>query len=174
MSSNRLFPGIALCAVASFALVGCGSGGSSSDSSASASASTVTIQDDKGEQTVDSPPSSVVATDNRVFETLSDWGVKLKAAPKTLIPDTIAYKDDDSIVDLGSHREPDLEAIAGVDPDLVINGQRFSQYYDDIKKLVPDSAMLARRPAPRLRAQAPGLRPGRGLPEDGRGRQAQR
>lgn len=142
MSSNRLFPGIALCAVASLALVGCGSGGSSSDSSASASASTVTIQDDKGEQTVDSPPSSVVATDNRVFETLSDWGVKLKAAPKTLIPDTIAYKDDDSIVDLGSHREPDLEAIAGVDPDLVINGQRFSQYYDDIKKLVPDAAML--------------------------------
>ena len=142
MSSNRLFPGIALCAVASLALVGCGSGGSSSESSASAAASTVTIQDDKGEQTVDSPPSSVVATDNRVFETLSDWGVQLKAAPKTLIPETIAYKDDDSIVDLGSHREPDLEAIAGVDPDLVINGQRFSQHYDDIKKLVPDAAML--------------------------------
>ncbi|HIT75778.1 MAG TPA: ABC transporter substrate-binding protein, partial [Candidatus Avipropionibacterium avicola] len=35
-----------------------------------------------------------------------------------------SYKEDGSIVNLGSHNEPDLEAVVAVDPDLIINGQR--------------------------------------------------
>ncbi|ASE11019.1 siderophore ABC transporter substrate-binding protein [Kocuria rhizophila] len=142
MSSHRLLPGAALCTAAVLALAGCGTSGGSADPSASASSSTVSIQDDKGEQKVTVPPRSVVATDNRVFETLADWEVPLKAAPKRLVPDTISYSHDDSVVDLGSHREPNLEAVAGVDPDLVINGQRFAQHYDAIHKLVPDATVL--------------------------------
>lgn len=141
MSMNRLIPGVALSAVAALSLVGCGANAQNASDPQTSSA-TVTVTDNKGEQTVPTPPQSVVATDNRVFETLADWGVQLKAAPKQLIPNDISYANDDAVVDLGSHREPNLEAIAGVDPDLVINGQRFAQYYDDIKKLVPDAAML--------------------------------
>ena len=39
---------------------------------------------------------------------------------------------------LGSHREPDLEALVAAEPDVVINGQRFQQYQEDITKLVGD------------------------------------
>ncbi|WP_423446291.1 ABC transporter substrate-binding protein [Kocuria sp. KSNUG] len=144
MLSHRLLPGAALCTVAALTLVGCGSSAESGDSTASSSASssTVSIEDNKGTQDVTVPPKTVVATDNRLFETLADWDVQLAAAPKKLIPETISYANDESVVDLGSHREPDLEAIAGVDPDLVVNGQRFAQHYDDIHKLVPDATML--------------------------------
>jgi iron complex transport system substrate-binding protein len=87
-------------------------------------------------------PKNVVSLDNRTFETLEAWGIKLAAAPKNVIPATISYKNDDSIQNIGSHTEPNLEVIAAVDPELVIVGQRFAQYYEDIKELVPNAAVI--------------------------------
>ncbi|WP_166872684.1 siderophore ABC transporter substrate-binding protein [Salinibacterium sp. ZJ450] len=109
------------------------------DSSQSAS---VEVVDNTGTHTIATPPRSVVATDNRTFETLSDWGIELSAAAVSLMPDTIAYTTDDSIVDLGNHREPDLEAVVAVEPDLIINGQRFAQFHEDFANLAPDATIL--------------------------------
>lgn len=105
-------------------------------------ASSVDVEDNNGPHTVALPPKSVVATDNRTFETLSDWDVKLTAAAVALMPTTISYKKDTSIVDLGNHREPNLEAVVAVEPDLIVNGQRFAQYHDDFAKLAPDATIL--------------------------------
>ncbi len=107
-----------------------------------AAASSVEVEDNNGKYTIAVPPKSVVATDNRTFETLSDWGVELKAASVSLMPSTISYKTDASIIDLGNHREPDLEAVVAVEPDLIINGQRFSQYHDDFVSLAPNATVL--------------------------------
>src|SRR5690625_7839063 len=52
-----------------------------------------------------------VANDNRTFETLDTWGVELSAGAVSLMPDDLSYTEDDSILDLGSHREPDLEKV---------------------------------------------------------------
>ncbi len=116
----------------------------SSDASDDAAdgADTVEITDSHGTVTVPVNPEVVVSLDNRTFETLEDWGIVLAAAPKSLIPDDISYATDDSIQDVGTHNDPDLEAIAAVDPDLVIVGQRFASYYDDIVALVPDAAVI--------------------------------
>lgn len=103
---------------------------------------TITITDIHGEVEVPKNPERVVSLDNRTFETLDQWGVKLLAAPKGLIPQEISYATDDAIEDIGNHREPNLEVIAAVEPDLVIVGQRFAKYYDDIKALVPDAAVI--------------------------------
>ncbi|WP_404311333.1 ABC transporter substrate-binding protein [Agrococcus terreus] len=110
------------------------------------SASTVTVEDNAGPQTIATPPQSVVALDNRTFETLSDWGVELSAAAVALMPDTIAYTEDASIVDIGNHREPNLELIVAAEPDLVISGQRFSDRDADIAALVPDATILQLEP----------------------------
>ena len=88
------------------------------------------------------PPQSVVATDNRTFETLADWGIELSAAAVALMPSTNPYTSDDSIVDLGTHNEPDLEAVVAAEPDLIVNGQRFAQFHDDFVSLVPDATVL--------------------------------
>lgn len=64
------------------------------------------------------------------------------AAPRELMPDTISYKDDESIVDVGNHREPNLEAIVAANPDLIIQGQRFSKYEDDLKELSGDAPFV--------------------------------
>ncbi len=103
---------------------------------------TVTVKDVTGEVEVRKNPKKVVALDNRTFETLEDWGIKLVGAPKPIMPASSGYKNDESVVDIGNHKEPNLEALAAADPDLVIVGQRFGTYYEDIKELLPNADVI--------------------------------
>ena len=103
---------------------------------------TVEITDIYGTVTVPVNPKNVVALDNRTFETLSDWGIELAAAPKAVMPSDSPYVSDDSVQDIGSHNDPNLEIIAAVDPELVIVGQRFASKYEEIKALVPNAVVI--------------------------------
>ncbi len=103
---------------------------------------TVEITDIHGNVTVPINPKNVVALDNRTFETLSDWGIELAAVPKGVMTADSPYVSDESVQDIGNHREPNLELIAAVEPELVIIGQRFANFYDDIKALVPNAAVI--------------------------------
>ncbi|MFD3688257.1 siderophore ABC transporter substrate-binding protein [Nocardiopsis sp. NPDC058631] len=140
-SPGRPVTAFSIALASALMLVGCSSGQQDNDDSA-ASAGTVEVEDNNGTQTVNASPASVVALDNRTFETLADWGVELSAGAVSLMPDTIDYTQDDSIIDIGTHNEPDLEAIVAAEPDVVVNGQRFTQYHDDIASLVPDATVI--------------------------------
>lgn len=105
-------------------------------------ATTVEITDKHGTVTVPVNPKNVVALDNRTFETLSDWGIELAAAPKPVMPADSPYVSDEAVLDIGNHREPNLEILASVEPELVIIGQRFASYYEDIKAVVPNAAVI--------------------------------
>lgn len=113
-----------------------------SSSMAKEASSTVTITDASGEVEVRVNPSKVVALDNRTFQTLEDWGIEVLAVPKGIMPADSKYVLDETIQDIGNHGEPNLEIIAAVDPELVIVGQRFAKYYDDIKTLVPNADVI--------------------------------
>lgn len=104
--------------------------------------STVEITDAHGTVTVPVNPKNVISLDSRTFETLADWGIKLAAAPKDVMPADSPYVKDDSVQNIGNHREPNLEILAAADPELVIIGQRFASYYEEIKKLVPNAAVI--------------------------------
>ncbi|WP_017603611.1 siderophore ABC transporter substrate-binding protein [Nocardiopsis alkaliphila] len=145
MPVSRPVTAFSLALASALLLGGCSSGGQAGEDSA-AEADTIEVEDNNGTQTVSSPPSSVVALDNRTFETLSDWGVELSAGAISLMPDTIDYAQDDSIPDVGTHNEPDFETIVAAEPDLVVNGQRFTEYHDDIASLVPDATVLDLEP----------------------------
>lgn len=137
---TRLIAGLVATAVV---LTGCSATSEGEQASASKSAGAeVKVQDKRGEVSVPAPAKSAVVTDNKAFETLASWGVPVKAAPKVIMPDTIAYKKDDKVVDLGSHNDPKLESVVAAQPDVVINGMRFAKYYDEIKKLAPKAAVI--------------------------------
>ncbi|MDV3294283.1 MAG: ABC transporter substrate-binding protein [Brachybacterium paraconglomeratum] len=146
--TRRSLGALSAAGVLGLALTACGGSGEDDATGAGASdaggaeAGTVEVEDNNGPQTVQTPPSSVVATDNRTFETLADWGVTLTAAARTLMPSTNPLKEDESIIDLGNHREPDLEAVVAAEPTLIINGQRFADYHDDFVKYAPDATIL--------------------------------
>ncbi|WP_018751024.1 siderophore ABC transporter substrate-binding protein [Paenibacillus sanguinis] len=107
-----------------------------------ATPATVEITDAHGTVTVPVNPKNVVALDSRTFETLASWDVKLAAAPKDVMPADSPYVKDESVQNIGNHREPNLELIAAAEPELVIIGQRFGNFYEDVKKLVPNAAVI--------------------------------
>lgn len=141
MSVPRILTATALGLAAVVALAGCASGPAAAPTE-SGKASTVTVEDNNGEHTISTPPASVVATDNRTFQTLADWGIPVKAAAVSLMPETVSYVKDKSIIDLGTHMEPDLESVVAVEPDLIVNGQRFTQHHDKLAALVPEATIL--------------------------------
>jgi iron complex transport system substrate-binding protein len=144
-SASRPLAALSLLTVSTVALAACASPAAEAETATetpAAERTSVQVEDNNGTQTIDLPLESVVATDNRTFETLADWGVELSAAAVALMPSTIPYTSDDSIVDLGNHREPDLEAVVAVEPDLIINGQRFAEYHDDFTALAPEATVL--------------------------------
>lgn len=135
LRSAALVTGLAL------ALTACGSS-DADPSSVAGDGDTVEVEDNNGTQSVPADPTSVVATDNRTFETLAAWDVELSAAAVALMPESNEYTKDDSIVDLGIHREPNLEAVVAVEPDLIINGQRYADHHDKLSELVPEATIL--------------------------------
>lgn len=104
---------------------------------------TVTITDNYGEVEVPVNPETVIALDNHVFSTLDAWDVELAAAPKGIMGTVWpGYTDNDAVLDIGSHREPNLETIVAADADLIIAGYRFGEQYDEIKKQNPDAVVI--------------------------------
>lgn len=139
----RKFSFAILLAILALALVACGSTATGANQDANdPNRKTVTVTDNYGTVTVPVKPKNVVALDNRTFETLADWGIELAAVPKGVMPADSKYVADKSVQDIGNHREPNLEIIAAVNPELVIVGQRFADFYEDIKKLVPNAAVI--------------------------------
>lgn len=102
----------------------------------------VSITDRHGKIDVKKNPERLVVLDNRSFETLEAWGVKIDAVPKGVMDQNSSYVKDANVQDIGNHKEPNLELIASINPELVIIGQRFASYYEDIKKLVPNATVI--------------------------------
>lgn len=148
MKNKKFFKFIVLMVALVVTVTGCAKskGGKSTETDAGKveeqTTAKVNITDIHGTIEVPENPKNVVALDNRTFETLSDWGIELAAAPKDVMPEDSPYVKDDKVQNIGDHKEPNLEIIAAVNPELVIIGQRFSDYYDEIKKLVPNAAIV--------------------------------
>ncbi|WP_336646622.1 siderophore ABC transporter substrate-binding protein [Microbacterium sp. USHLN186] len=144
MSMPRTLGTTALGLAGILALAGCSAGAAAEaeEPAPTPTSGTVTIEDNNGTHKISTPPASVVATDNRTFQTLSDWGIELSAGAVALMPATVGYKTDGSIIDLGNHNEPDLESVVAVAPDLIVNGQRFTQHHDKLAALVPEATIL--------------------------------
>ncbi|WP_172119466.1 siderophore ABC transporter substrate-binding protein [Actinomyces faecalis] len=139
-------------AAACLALTACGSTPSTSATATASSTAQeqasgpITIETNNGPVEVTRPAQRVVALDNRSFEILAAWGVPLIAAPKPLIPSTVTAYNGDEVTDIGNHREPDLEALVAVEPDLIISGQRFSQHDEQIATLTQGTPLLDLEP----------------------------
>ncbi|MBC3189639.1 ABC transporter substrate-binding protein [Pseudonocardia sp. C8] len=120
-------------------LAACGAGPAAD---APAAAGTVEVTDNTGTVRVPSPAQRVAATDNRAFRTLEQWGIPLVAAPVPLLTQESRYRNDPAVADLGTHREPDFEALVAANPDVLVNGQRFADKAAEIRGLVPDAAVV--------------------------------
>ncbi|WP_125098705.1 siderophore ABC transporter substrate-binding protein [Leucobacter chromiireducens] len=142
--STRTTAAAALALGAALLLSACSTAAPAADAEADAQAAsgTVTITDNHGEVEVPVNPKTVVALDNHVFSTLDAWGIELAAAPKGIMGTVWPNYLEESVADIGSHREPNLETIVAAQPDLIIAGYRFSDSYEEIAKQNPDAAVI--------------------------------
>jgi iron complex transport system substrate-binding protein len=156
---SRRGAGIAALATAALLAAGCGTstadaGNSTGETSASASATgPVSITDAQG-RTVEVPanPKTVVAIDWSVIRTLTDLGVEVDAVPKanSALPADLAKYE--KATQVGTLFEPDYEAIAAMNPDLVIVGSRSGtpEIVKEFEKFAPaviDMSVRSKSPA---------------------------
>lgn len=102
----------------------------------------VTVTDMAGNEVTVESVDSVVVTDNRMFATIADWGIQPTAAPRTLMSPNNPMKDDDSILDTGSHGEPDFTKVIEADPTVIISGYRYGDHADALKDAAPGAAFI--------------------------------
>lgn len=136
---NIIYKKIALIAILAFILIGCAS---SQAPETPIGGNTVEIEDNHGLVEVPINPEKLVVLDSRIMETLQAWDIKLVATAKAVLPEDSGYIADESVADLGNHREPNLELLASLEPELVIIGQRFAGFYEEIKTLLPQSVVI--------------------------------
>ena len=128
--------------MSTFGLAACGNTGNSSTVSTQTSntteQTTVSIKDSNGDRVeVQKNPQKVVVFDNGSLDTLDALGVGdrvIGAATKNLPSYLDKYKDVESA---GGIKEPDLEKINQLQPDLIIISGRQSDYKEELAKIAP-------------------------------------
>lgn len=100
--------------------------------------SEVTLTNGKEDVTVKTKPKKIVVFDLGVADTIRELGFvdNIVGMPLKTLP---AYLKDlpSSIQPTGSMVEPDIEAIAALEPDLIIASGRTIKYLDQLKEIAP-------------------------------------
>lgn len=99
-----------------------------------AMAEDVTITTAQGEVTLPALPEKVVAYDVAAIDTLLSLGVPLAGVPDNLY---LADLDAGDAVTVGTLFEPDLEALAGLAPGLIVVGGRSVTQLEPVSQIAP-------------------------------------
>lgn len=125
-----------------------GSAGGTETSPAAAADLTLTTADGK-EVTLEAAPERIAVFDYAALDTLHALGLDdvVVATPTEFLPESLAsFKDKPEMVNAGSLQEPDFDAVANANPDLIIASARSSDAVPELEKiakvvtLTPDSA----------------------------------
>lgn len=127
-------------AIAVVLLAACGDNkqSNSKTTNSSSASSEVTVKTANGNVKVPTNPKKIVTLDLGAADTIRALGKEssIVGMPKKTLP---AYLKNlpSSIKNVGSMKEPDMEAIAALKPDLIIASGRTAQYVKKLKEIAP-------------------------------------
>lgn len=101
---------------------------------------TVTITHSLGTTEVPYNPQTIAVLDLAALDTLDALGIgdRVSGIPKSSsVSYLTAYNEDENIVNLGSVKEVDMEALNALEPDIIFIGGRLSEEYENISKIAP-------------------------------------
>lgn len=120
-------------------LTACGTskGASNTETTSETTAQTITITDANGEIEVPTQPKKVVVFDNSALDTMNQLGLGdvVIGAPTSSLPSYLSAFD--SVESAGGIKEPDLEKINAMQPDLIIISGRQRDFQADLAKIAP-------------------------------------
>src|SRR5699024_6803121 len=97
----------------------------------------VTVSHTFGETEVEKNPEKVLVFDFGALDSLDALGIDVTGIPQQTIPAYLEKYAGDEYENLGGLKEPDFEAIAQIDPDLIIISGRQGEVYEELEKLGP-------------------------------------
>ncbi len=146
MTLRRFAAAVPLALASLLVLSACAGTSTAPASSAAAAADyyPVTVTDLGGNEVTIESANSVAITDNRLFQLAADWDLPITVAPRDLMSPNNPLKDDEDILNIGTHGEPDYEQIVAADPDLVITGYCFGgeETAKGVRDAAPDAAIV--------------------------------
>lgn len=104
---------------------------------APAMAQDITVTHAQGETTLTGVPQKVVSFDFAAIETLEALGIEIAGLPGSNLPAHLEKYATDAYPKVGSLFEPDYEALAALEPDLIIVAGRSSTAYPELAKIAP-------------------------------------
>lgn len=105
--------------------------------SGAALAEEIQVTHAQGETTVSTNPETVITFDLATLDTLDALGIEVDGVPATNMPAYLSKYADSSHAKIGSLFEPDYEAVAALEPDLIIVAGRSSGAFADLSKIAP-------------------------------------
>jgi iron complex transport system substrate-binding protein len=97
----------------------------------------------RGVAQIEARPETVVVFDLASLDILDALGVRVAAAPGGFRPDYLRNAAGDAAI--GTLFEPDLEAVAALEPDLIIVGGRSAAKFDAVASLAPTIDLTVER-----------------------------
>lgn len=98
----------------------------------------ITINHSAGETKVTKKPKTVVVLDYGSIDILDTMGVEVAGLPKSsTLPAYLEKYKSDEYIDIGSLKEPNLEKINELNPDLIIIESRQAELYKDFSEIAP-------------------------------------
>ncbi|MFE8700717.1 siderophore ABC transporter substrate-binding protein [Cytobacillus sp. FJAT-54145] len=98
----------------------------------------LTIKHDLGEAVVQKNPETVVVFDFGALDILDKLGVEVDGVPQGgTFPKYLSKFAGEEYENVGSLKEPDFEAIYGMEPDLILISGRQSAAYEELNKIAP-------------------------------------
>lgn len=97
----------------------------------------IAITHTQGETMVPANPETVITFDLAALDTLDALGIEVDGVPATNLPAYLSKYADDSYAKVGSLFEPDYEAVAALEPDLIIVAGRSSGAFGELSKIAP-------------------------------------
>ncbi|MGL5356841.1 MAG: siderophore ABC transporter substrate-binding protein [Cetobacterium sp.] len=97
----------------------------------------VTIVHMMGTTEVIKNPKRVIVFDYGITEMLTTAGIEIIGLPKDGLPKFLESFKDDKYVNVGGLKEPNLEKIYSIKPDLIIVSGRQEPFYEQLSKIAP-------------------------------------
>lgn len=100
-------------------------------------AEAVSITDAQGTRDLPDAPKTVVVFDLAALDTLDALGIEIKGVPDWAMSGSIERYRDDAYAKVGSLFEPDFEAVAALEPDLIVIGGRSQKHFAALSGIAP-------------------------------------
>ncbi|MHC5309552.1 siderophore ABC transporter substrate-binding protein [Myroides sp. LJL116] len=98
----------------------------------------ITVSHLSGETKVKEDPKNAVVLNYGALDTFDELDIPVKGLPKTNLPSYLQeYSKDASIVDVGGIKDPNLEKVNELDPEIIIISGRQAPLYDELSQIAP-------------------------------------